>query len=283
MSKAKDIYLEINNTLTVEGEREKKRVSEIILQHYYGLQSIDIAVNRDFDYNTHQNDVRRCIELVNKNVPIQHIIGETVFYGLDFHVNSSVLIPRPETEELVDLILGENKNEALTVLDIGTGSGCIPISLKVNRESWKVKSMDVSEDALQVAHDNAIRNGVDVAFVRDSIFLPEHLVNESYDIIVSNPPYITEDEKKLMSPNVLDHEPHLALFVSNRDPLVFYRAILHLAKDRLNNNGKVYFEINEYFGNQMISLCSELGFDQVCLHKDLSGKDRMISCIFSGN
>ncbi len=278
MGFAKDKYLEISDYLLIHDEREKKSTTERILLHYYGLLPLDIALNKEFEFEKKSAEIDRCIELVNINTPIQYILGETEFYGLSFCVNEDVLIPRPETEELVDLILKSNKTEDLTLLDVGTGSGCIPISLKYNRESWNITSIDISDKALIVAQDNAVEHNTDILFVHDSILLPEKIVGEKYDVIVSNPPYITEAEKSKMHDNVLKHEPHLALFVDNYTPLVFYKAILTYAKTHLNDKGKVYFEINEHFGSEMKRLCLEMGFSNIYLRKDLSDRDRIVVC-----
>ncbi len=216
------------------------------------------------------------------NEPIQYILGETAFYGLPFKVNKHTLIPRPETEELVSWILSEINNSNLPIdsariLDIGTGSGCIAVSLAKNIATSEVYGMDISEEALTIARENAILNSVKVTFLQADVLGLRGLEGQ-YDVIVSNPPYVRELEKQLMHENVLKHEPNQALYVSDDDPLVFYRKIAQLAKKHLKPNGKLFFEINEYLGKEMISLLKSEGFNTVELKKDIYGKDRMLKC-----
>lgn len=216
--------------------------------------------------------------------PIQYLTGETLFYGLPFKVNPSVLIPRPETEELVEWILSvcssslqTPNSKLLTILDIGTGSGCIAISLKKNLPAVKVHALDIAEDTLQTAQQNAISNEVEVEFIHDDILKPQSVIlNTQYNVIVSNPPYIKEDEKPAMHPNVLTNEPHRALFVSNEDPLIFYNAIADFALKNLTKTGLLFFEINEYLGPQTVNLLKDKGFTNIELRKDMQGKDRMV-------
>ena len=214
--------------------------------------------------------------------PIQYIIGYAWFYDQQFIVNGSVLIPRPETEELVSLIIDENREQNLRVLDIGTGSGCIPISLKKHLPgNSELTGIDISQDALNVAKLNAERLACPVEFFQMDIIKKSNLNRASYkfDIIVSNPPYITPKEKLLMHSNVLEYEPHIALFVEEDDPLIFYNAIADFAIKNLNSNGKLYFEINQLYGNQISTMLNEKGFQQVQLRKDISDHDRIVSAI----
>jgi release factor glutamine methyltransferase len=214
-------------------------------------------------------------------VPIQYILGETEFYGLPFYVNESVLIPRPETEELVDWIQKENyKSAELNILDIGTGSGCIAIALRHEFPSSTVDAFDVSEKALETAKQNATHNKLEVNFKAVDI-LNAPAFNKKWDIIVSNPPYITENEKDTILSNVLDHEPHLALFVPDNDPLLFYREIAFFAQQYLTPAGKLYFEINRNAGNHTLELLTGMGYRDVELRKDISGNDRMVRAINS--
>ena len=213
--------------------------------------------------------------------PIQYILGVTEFYGLPFLVNENVLIPRPETEELVELILkeeGKGKREKgkVRVLDIGTGSGCIPIALKKNLPNADVYAIDISEKALATAQKNAEFNTVAIHFLLKNILETEDL-GQQFDIIVSNPPYVRHLEKAEIKPNVLEFEPHLALFVDDNDALLFYRKITELAIKNLNPNGKLYFEINQYLGKETVALIESFGFKNVDLIKDIYGNDRMIS------
>jgi release factor glutamine methyltransferase len=218
--------------------------------------------------------------------PIQYITGETLFYGLPFKVNPSVLIPRPETEELVEWMISvcsssfqTQNSKLLTILDIGTGSGCIAISLKKNLPNAKVYALDITADTLETAQQNAILNEVEVEFISDDILKPQSVIlNTQYDVIVSNPPYIKEDEKPAMHDNVLANEPHRALFVSNEDPLIFYNAIADFALKNLTKSGLLFLEINEYLGQQTANLLKDKGFTNIELRKDMQGKDRMICC-----
>lgn len=221
--------------------------------------------------------------LISNGKPVQYVIGETEFYGLPFKVNPSVLIPRPETEELVDWILNDQEiiRQSGNVIDIGTGSGCIAISLKKHLSQAHVFAMDISKEALETAKGNALINQVEVDFIHEDILHPLSVDFPKFDIIVSNPPYITENEKQEMHQNVLAHEPHTALFVSNEQPLVFYEAIAEFAKKYLCNGGSLFFEINEYLGKQTIEMLTAKGFTDIILRKDMQGKDRMIKAVFN--
>jgi len=210
--------------------------------------------------------------------PVQYVVGMTCFYGLKFKVNPAVLIPRPETEELVAWILEDHtKDKNLRILDIGTGSGCIPIALKTKAPNYEVAALDVSAEALAVAEENADLNQVEINFQKiDILNKASWTLLPNYEIIVSNPPYIPLEEKKLMATNVLAHEPEMALFVTNEDPLVFYRTIVDFAAQHLVNGGWLYFETNEYNATEVEALCFNAGFFDVEKQKDMQGKDRMV-------
>lgn len=208
--------------------------------------------------------------------PVQYVLGETSFYNCTIRLNESTLIPRPETEELVDLIIKENKDYSGSIIDFGTGSGCIAIALASNLPLSTITGTDISEEALTVARENAILNKVNVSFVRDDIFNPSFLYPEDTGIIVSNPPYVRSSEKKEMAGNVLDFEPHKALFVSDSDPLIYYRAILEIAEKFILPGGKLYFEINEALGQSMISLISSFGYSGIEVISDINDKERII-------
>lgn len=258
-------------------ETEIKSFSYLIIEKLTGFSRTEIIVNKNTLFSDEQHHViETFIEKLKKNVPIQYILGETEFFGLTFNVNESVLIPRPETEELVEWIRSENNRSAdLNILDIGTGSGCIAISLRHEFPNASVHAFDISEQALNTARSNAERNKLDVTFSRTDILnAPE--TEQRWDIIVSNPPYVTEQEKSSILPNVLEHEPHLALFVPDNDPLLFYRSIALFAKQHLQPQGKLYFEINRTFGVETVELLTNLGFCNVELRKDISGNDRMV-------
>jgi release factor glutamine methyltransferase len=218
--------------------------------------------------------------------PIQYILGTTEFYGLSFKVNPSVLIPRPETEELVEwalLSVGGGQLAAGNILDIGTGSGCIAIGLKKNLPKFNVSAIDISESALETAKENAQLNEVDIDFIDADILNPNSssttnrsLLTIHYSLIISNPPYVTLHDKTQMHTNVTDFEPHNALFVPEDDPLVFYKAIADFALTHLIPNGLLFLEINESYGNETVKLLTDKGFKDIELRKDMSGRDRMI-------
>jgi len=221
--------------------------------------------------------VGRIVEDLKKFRPIQYILGETEFYGLKFKVNEHVLIPRPETEELVEKIICSSSAMALKCLDIGAGSGCIAVTLAKHLPSAEVYALDISEKALETARENAVLNQVKVRFFRHNIM--EELLGSlqgKWDIIVSNPPYITPDEKKTMSKNVLDYEPSEALFVPQDEPLLFYRRIADIALSRLEENGKLFFETSAIYGKETVEMLNRKGFQSVQLFRDISGKDRII-------
>ena len=208
--------------------------------------------------------------------PIQYILGTTTFFGLEFNVDSNVLIPRPETEELVAWILKQtDSSQSLKILDIGTGSSCIAISLAKHLPNAEVYALDVSPKALEIAELNAQQNAVKLNMIKANV-LDWKPTDLSFDLIVSNPPYVRESEKERMAPNVLEHEPHLALFVENDNPLVFYRAIVELGKQTLKKQGQLYFEINEYLGKETQALFSSDTFEDVQLKSDIFGKHRMM-------
>lgn len=217
------------------------------------------------------------LESLRKFQPIQYILGKTVFYGLPIQVNSHVLIPRPETEELVHWILKDDWKEGITVLDLGTGSGCIALSLKDHLKKAVVHGADVSIEALNVAKRNAVKNNLQVDFFQFDIISQESLGFKKYDLIVSNPPYVGMSEKEWMEKNVLNHEPHPAIFVDEEEPLIFYRKIVDLAEGHLQQSGKLYFEINEAYGADVVQLLEDRGYEEVTLKKDYNGKDRMVS------
>jgi len=258
-------------------DTEIKSFSNLIIEKVSGFSRTEIIVNKNTLFSVEQRHViENFIEKLKEYVPIQYILGETEFFGLPFHVNESVLIPRPETEELVDWIRNENdRNANPGILDIGTGSGCIAISLKHEFTNATVDAFDISEKALETAQNNATLNKLEVNFSKvDILNTPE--MEQKWDIIVSNPPYVTELEKSEISPNVLDYEPHLALFVPDNDPLLFYRCIAIFAQQHLKPRGKLYFEINRQFGKATVDLLTAMGFGNVELRKDISGNDRMV-------
>ncbi|SEG06269.1 peptide chain release factor N(5)-glutamine methyltransferase [Flavobacterium urumqiense] len=254
----------------------------LILEEKKQLKRIDLALHPDLNFSEEEIVVWNLIlEQLKKEIPIQYLLGKTGFYGLDFEVNENVLIPRPETEELVDWIIKSNskskKYKNLKILDIGTGSGCIAISLAKNIPNSQVYAVDVSEKALATAKKNAELNNVKVTFSNQNILDTEDL-KQHFDIIVSNPPYVRNLEKEEIKKNVLDNEPHLALFVEDNDALIFYRKIAELAQKNLSQNGQLFFEINQYLSKEMVELLEKMNFKNIELRKDIYGNDRMISC-----
>tara|TARA_R110002072_G_scaffold193809_5_gene350992 strand:- start:657 stop:1529 length:873 start_codon:yes stop_codon:yes gene_type:complete len=217
------------------------------------------------------------LKQLENEVPLQYILGETEFYGLPFKVNSSVLIPRPETEELVEWILQDYSkiNQQFTLLDIGTGSGCIAISLAKNLPLAKVSALDISLKALKTASENATLNDVTISILEQDILAIKEL-DSTFDVIVSNPPYVTISEKEKMKSNVLLYEPHNALFVKDSNPLLFYNSIAEIALKNLKKKGSLYLEINEAYGSEVVEMLEKMGFENVELKKDFFGKDRMI-------
>jgi release factor glutamine methyltransferase len=252
----------------------------LILEEKNHLKRIDLALNPELTFSDEVIQIWNSIlEQLKQEIPVQYLLGKTSFYGLDFEVNENVLIPRPETEELVDWIIQgqklEVRGEKLKILDIGTGSGCISISLAKNFPNAEVFAIDVSEEALATAQKNAEINEVNVIFILKNILETDDL-EQKFDIIVSNPPYVRELEKLEIKKNVLDNEPHLALFVDDNDALIFYRKIAELAQKCLSPSGQLFFEINQYLGSEMIDLLEKMRFKNVELRKDIYGNDRMI-------
>lgn len=212
--------------------------------------------------------------------PVQYILEEAHFYGYDFFVNKDVLIPRPETEGLVHWVLSDHKGQEVSVLDIGTGSGCIPITIKKEAPQMKVSAYDVSVPALNVAMQNAKDLDAAVSFSKVDILSIDRDLKERWGVVVSNPPYILEKEMKEMRENVIDFEPHLALFVENDDPLIFYRHIARFSKVHLNDGGALYFECNTYNATEVAQMLDKEGFRSVEMRKDMQGKDRMVKAIW---
>lgn len=227
------------------------------------------------------SEIEKIVARLKNHEPIQYILGTTEFYGLPFYTVPEVLIPRPETEELVQWIIQENKSSKPTILDMGTGTGCIAISLQKNIPQSTVLACDISPACLETAKRNSELNSAEVSVIQYDILknAPDFSFPE-LDIIVSNPPYIRETEKTLMEKNVLDHEPELALFVPDENPLIFYEQIADFSRIHLKNQGHLYFEINEAFGPECYEMLQEKGFSEIVLKKDIHGKDRMIGCRF---
>lgn len=257
--------------------RESAGITNMVLEHLTGMNRTDrmIHKNQSLTYIQEQELHHITSSLLN-NQPIQYILGEAWFAGMKFIVNEHTLIPRPETEELVEWIKATAQPEPQSILDIGTGTGCIPVALKKEFPLWRINAIDVSNDTLQVARQNAALNNTVIDFYCLD-FLNETLWPgmSEYDMIVSNPPYIKKSEINTMSANVVDHEPHIALFVPDDDALIFYRKIATFGHTHLKKNGKLFFEINQLLGEQVSSLLQQMGYTTI-LRKDLHGNDRMI-------
>jgi release factor glutamine methyltransferase len=271
----------------------------LLIEEKLNLRRVDTVMQPDFliaDANL--SELKIILKRLQKEEPIQYILGNTEFYGLPFKVNKNTLIPRPETEELVEWIIKEvtelqnnkvakldmyatstmNEEKSISIIDIGTGTGCIPISLAKNLNNVKISAIDVSSEALIVAQQNATLNNVDISFLEMDILETKELP-QKYNLIVSNPPYVRELEKVEISNNVLENEPHLALFVEDDNPLIFYSKIADLAKIHLKKEGLLFFEINQYLGKETVAMLKHKGFNSIKLKKDLFGNDRMVKVI----
>lgn len=252
----------------------------ILILFQLQLERVDVVLNSQLVIKTSDlNFLKNAVAELKLEKPIQYILSETEFYGLTFKVSEATLIPRPETEELVDWIINECKMKPATfqILEIGTGSGCIPISLAKNLINSEVTSVDISEKALAIASENARENGVTIDFVRGDFLLYKDFLNDQkWEIIVSNPPYVRNLEKEEIKTNVLAYEPHLALFVEDDDALIFYKEIGEYAFKKLTKTGQLFFEINQYLSKETVLLLQQIGFQKVELRKDFSGNDRMI-------
>jgi release factor glutamine methyltransferase len=283
------------NLYEIYEQREAGNIADLVMEKITGWKKIDRIINKHLKMLPNQIEEleKYSIELL-EHKPVQYVIKEAWFMGRKFYVNEHVLIPRPETEELVhwvvsdyELMINEMQRTAaengqLTILDIGTGSGCIPICLKLEVQKANLYSCDISEDALKVARWNATNNEAEVSFLHVDILneqqwsaLPE------CDIIVSNPPYIPLSEKQMMQPNVVLHEPHMALFVDNDDPLIFYRKIAELGKLKLTKAGKIYVETHEVLAQNVMELFRQQGYALVIMKQDMQGKERMVKCQFA--
>ena len=293
-----NIYREIKAILT-EGhlaEGEAKAIALLLIERVAGLPAAKALIADGKDLLCRRQSLLELAARVAKGEPVQYVLGEADFCGLTLKVEPGVLIPRPETEELVNWVV-ENVNDNLSsncqLLDIGTGSGCIAVALSKKLENAEVEAWDVSDVALQIAQENAEKNGVNVKIKKVDVLSPlnswqakraeDTMTQPStlnyYDIIVSNPPYIYEEEKEEMEKNVLEYEPSLALFVPNEDPLLFYRKIGLLSLQLLNDGGLLFFEINRRFGKEVVTMLQELGYEAVELRQDLFGNDRMVKAI----
>lgn len=261
--------------------REAGNLVSMLMEHYFGISRTQLAIQPD--YRLSESEILQlhfAVKRLLKHEPIQYILEQATFFGLSLYVNPSVLIPRQETESLVSALLSSVKPDA-KVLDIGTGSGCIALALKSKLPETEITALDVSEDALRVARRNAQENKLNIQFIQEDILEPKRLDPATqFDLVVSNPPYVTESDKNHMNANVLQWEPELALYVSDRDPLLFYRHIADFARTHLVKGGLLYFEINENFGTETYQLLEQKVYKDIVLIPDLHGKDRFIKAVY---
>ncbi len=264
----------------VYDSREARNIIETLFLDAHGLNKTELILDKEIniDLPTFESQLDR----LKNHEPVQYVTGIAHFYGREFKVNKDVLIPRPETEELVDWIIQGNQKESPVIWDIGAGSGCIALSLAAEITGSKVFAIDVSEQAMKDARENSDRFGVKSEFIIKDILSEIPAITEP-DIIVSNPPYIPDRDRSAMSANVLDYEPEVALFVTNDDPLIFYRRIAEIGIEKLNSGGSLYFEIHEEAGEAVVEIMESLGYSDVELRKDLQGKDRMVKGRISPN
>lgn len=274
---AKQLFDFIKQSISLYTEEEKTSIAFIVLEDVYNINKTDVLISKELNTGVSEEEINIIIERLNSGEPLQHITGKEFFFGLEFTVNKDVLIPRPETEELVSIITKEySKESPLKILDVGTGSGCIAISLAHHFPNADVTAMDYSKEALTVAGKNAERNNVlNVKFVQDSILEPV-LEYDRFDIIVSNPPYIPESDKASMSNGVVDFEPSMALFVDNNQPLIFYNAIVKFASEHLNPKGKIFFECHHLLSSDTLTIFNKSDYQNVILIKDIFEKQRFI-------
>jgi release factor glutamine methyltransferase len=258
-------------------DREVENIFYWVCEDRFDLPKFEVRMSEKRLSESEMLAMRSIVKRLEKQEPVQYILGTTEFYNCKIKVNVNTLIPRPETEELVDWVL-ENIPKDSVVLDIGTGSGCIPIALKKADNSLSVSGLDVSAEAIEMAKESARLNAVKVYFLQMDILNPDLMQLNMYDIIVSNPPYVLESDKEKMNDNVLAFEPHLALFVADHEPLLFYKAIAQIGLAKLKPNGFLFFEIHEDFGAETSEMLEQLGYKNIELKQDMQGKDRMIRC-----
>lgn len=257
---------------------EISSLTRLIMEQVCGILPHQLLLGKGKELSdTEKEQIKQIVERLKNPEPIQYILGEALFYGITFRVTPAVLIPRPETEELVELILQDYKDKETRILDIGTGSGCIAITLARHLKQARIHALDISPEALVIAKENAKINQVDISFFEaDILSTPENPFGQKYNCMVSNPPYIMNKEKVEMEQNVLAHEPHLALFVPDNDPLLFYRAIARLGQSWLQDNGQLYFEINAQCGKQTTEMLQSEGYNAIEVIQDIFHKDRII-------
>lgn len=277
---SKDLHQKTVASITVYDERERSAIAFLLLEYILGIEKSDILANKEIAVShLKREELEEAIDRINQGEPVQYITGKTQFLNLTFKVNPSVLIPRPETEELVDIIIKENKGrKGLRIMDMGTGSGCIAVSLAYNLPEAEVLAVDISKSALYVAAENARINHAKVTFINDDILNLAETNSNKLDVIVSNPPYVRYSEKKEMQKNVLEYEPKLALFVDDDEALIYYEKIAQFSARHLENGGLLYLEINEMLGKETAALVGSFGFNNIEIKNDLFGRPRFIRC-----
>lgn len=278
MKKSKILFDDFIREISLDDKDEIMAVGYIVFQHFFKVSRTDILMGKPVlaDEISIQN-LKEVLLRINRHEPVQYILGLTTFYGRNFAVNPNVLVPRPETEELVHHLVNtyQRQSPPFHVLDIGTGSGCIPITLKLEIPSASVSAIDISDGALSIARENAAALQADVNFFKCDILQGEPSLKD-VDLIVSNPPYIADEEKEHMHRNVLAYEPHLALFVEGDDPLLFYKVIAQKSRAMLRSGGSLWFEINARFGAEVKRSMEQHGFVAVEIMKDVTGKERFV-------
>lgn len=278
MVNSKNVFNEVFNRISLnESKNEIQRIVYVLLEHAAAITQTDI-LSEKLIAEPEWSLLQSIIDRINNHEPIHYIFGEQYFYGRKFYVTPAVLVPRPETELLITEVLAYCKSfptVPLKLLDIGTGSGCIPVTLALEHNNLEVSGMDISEDALKVAQENATHHHISVQFFQGDILTKS--LDEKFDVIISNPPYVTEAERNEMKPNVLNFEPHQALFVPDENPLLFYKAIVNAGKKAFTKNGFIAFEINEQFGIEIKNLLIQNDFTAVKIIKDYFGKDRVVT------
>lgn len=276
MKNSKDLFTVLRNSITVYDAEEAESIAFVILDNLYSLNRTDVLTEKPISFTAEQkNTLDKIIARINTHEPVQYVLGSAWFYGRPFHVSPAVLIPRPETELLVDEVIKSVNQNSVSILDIGTGSGCIAITLARELPQAIISAVDISEPALQVAHHNAERLQAKVNFYTIDI-LKDAIPLSNLDVIVSNPPYIAASEKTHMRENVLAHEPHQALFVPDNNALIFYSTIAQKGYTALQPAGKIFVEINERLGKETADVFIRAGFSTVQIIKDLQGKDRIV-------
>ncbi len=262
-------------------EPEAGAIAQLVLEHVLQKSRVQLSLQQETITAGQQTQIEEAVKRLKAQEPVQYVLGVAHFYGMDLQVDERVLIPRPETEELVDLVLKEHRGQqGLKVLDICTGSGCIPLALAANMPGAAVYGLEISEGALEVARNNAALQALSVTWLQQDIFEPvQGIAAGTLDIITSNPPYVLEEEKQQMRPNVLQFEPHLALFVPNTEALKYYIRITAVAKQLLKSGGTLYFEINERYGEQVQQLVLQAGFSKATVVQDFFGKNRMVRAV----